>query len=109
LGSIRSGTHDFLNAEDIQALKPCVSEAIQSIETLATAKNGYGGAVAFMGVKRDKIEMLFVIPQARGTGIGRQLISCAVNKLNARYVDVNEQYSQAVGFLHIKNISLLPG
>jgi putative acetyltransferase len=51
-----------------------------------------------MGVERDKIEMLFVAPQARGTGIGRQLISYAVNELNARYVDVNEQNPQAVGF-----------
>jgi putative acetyltransferase len=91
-------THDFLTAKDIQALKPRVSEAIQSIETLAVAKNEYEIAVAFMGVERDKIEMLFVTPQARGTGIGRQLISYAVNELNARYVDVNEQNPQAAGF-----------
>jgi putative acetyltransferase len=84
--------------KDIQALKLCVSEAVQSIGTLVTAVNEYGIAVAFMGVERDKIEMLFVAPQARGTGIGRQLISYAVNELNARYVDVNEQNPQAIGF-----------
>ncbi|MDR1514339.1 MAG: acetyltransferase [Synergistaceae bacterium] len=93
-----AATHDFLAAKDIQALKPHVSEAIQSIETLAAAKNEHGIAVAFMGVERDKIEMLFVAPQARGTGIGRELISYAVDKLNARYVDVNEQNPQAAGF-----------
>jgi putative acetyltransferase len=93
-----AATHDFLNAENIQALKPSVSEAIQSIEMLVTANNEHGIAVAFMGVERDKIEMLFVTPQARGTGIGRQLISYAVDELNARYVDVNEQNPQAAGF-----------
>jgi putative acetyltransferase len=93
-----AATHDFLNIEDIQALKPCVSEAIKNIETLAIAKNEHGTAMAFMGVERDKIEMLFVMPQARGTGIGRQLVSYAVNELNARYVDVNEQNPQAAGF-----------
>jgi putative acetyltransferase len=93
-----AATHDFLTVKDIQALKPCVSEAIQSIETLATANNEYEVAAAFMGVERDKIEMLFVLPQARGTGIGRQLISYAVNELNMRYVDVNEQNLQAAGF-----------
>jgi putative acetyltransferase len=93
-----AATHDFLTARDTQALKPCVSEAIQSIETLVTANNEHGIVVAFMGAERDKIEMLFVMPQARGTGIGRQLISYAVNELNARYVDVNEQNPQAAGF-----------
>jgi putative acetyltransferase len=92
-----TATHDFLGMKDIQALMPAVYEAIQVIETLVTAKNN-GIAVAFMGVERDKIEMLFVMPQARGTGIGRQLISYAVNEMNASYVDVNEQNPQAAGF-----------
>jgi putative acetyltransferase len=91
-------THDFLTAKDIQALKPQVSKTIQNIETLVAAKNEHGTDVAFIGVERDKIEMLFVTPQARGTGIGRQLISYTVNELNARYVDVNEQNPQAAGF-----------
>jgi putative acetyltransferase len=93
-----AATHDFLTAHDIQALKPWVSEAMQAIETLVTAGNGDGVITAFMGVERDKIEMLFVAPRARGVGIGRQLISYAVNELNVRYVDVNEQNPQAAGF-----------
>ena len=51
-----------------------------------------------MGVERDKIEMLFVVPQMREKGIGRRLLSYAVNELNARYVDVNEQNPQAAVF-----------
>ena len=93
-----AATHDFLTAHDIQALKPWVFEAVQTIETLVTAGNGDGVITAFMGAERDKIEMLFVAPRARGTGIGRQLISYAVNELNIRYVDVNEQNPQAAGF-----------
>jgi putative acetyltransferase len=93
-----SATHDFLDAKDIQALKPVVYEAIQGVETLVTANDEHGIAAAFMGVERDKIEMLFVVPQMRGRGIGRQLVSYAVNELKARYVDVNEQNPQAAGF-----------
>jgi putative acetyltransferase len=93
-----AATHDFLGMKDIQALKPIVYEVIQSIETLAAVQNEYGIAVAFMGVERDKIEMLFVMPQARGRGVGTQLIFYAVNELNARYVDVNEQNPKAAGF-----------
>ena len=93
-----AATHDFLAAKDIQSLKPVVYEAIQDSETLVMAKNENGSAVAFMGIDRDKIEMLFVMPQMRGRGIGRRLISYAVDELNARYVDVNEQNPQAAGF-----------
>ena len=93
-----TATHDFLAAKDIQALKPVVYETIQGIETLVTAKNEHGIAAAFMGVERDKIEMLFVVPQMREKCIGRRLLSYAVNELNARYVDVNEQNPQAAGF-----------
>ena len=45
-----------------------------------------------------KIEMLFLHPQARGTGIGKQLLQYAVTQLGCTLVDVNEQNEQAVGF-----------
>jgi putative acetyltransferase len=44
------------------------------------------------------MKIKIVAPQARGTGIGGQLVLCAVNELKARYVDVNEQNSRAVSF-----------
>ncbi|MNL49918.1 putative N-acetyltransferase YjaB [compost metagenome] len=42
--------------------------------------------------------MLFVNPAARGRGIGKQLVTYAVQTLNVLYVDVNEQNPQAIGF-----------
>lgn len=51
-----------------------------------------------MGVHDSKIEMLFVDSNNRSNGIGKKLINYAINDLNAKFVDVNEQNTQGVGF-----------
>ncbi|MDC6657781.1 GNAT family N-acetyltransferase, partial [Leclercia adecarboxylata] len=52
----------------------------------------------FVGVADDRIEMLFIEPRARGTGIGKALLRHAIEVLGADALDVNEQNHQAVGF-----------
>ncbi len=44
------------------------------------------------------IEMLFVHADARGKDIGKTLLNYAVDNLGAKFVDVNEQNGQGVGF-----------
>lgn len=53
---------------------------------------------AFLAVKENKIEMLFVEPTAMRTGLGQMLINFALNKLAARYVDVNLENHSAIEF-----------
>lgn len=96
-GSVRS-THTFLKESDIQNLIPAVKEGVSQIEELFCTKDRHGHIKAFMGVENQKIEMLFVNPDVRGKGIGKDLMVYAINKLNARFVDVNEQNPLAVGF-----------
>jgi putative acetyltransferase len=50
--------------------------------------------------------MLFIHPASRGKGVGRCLVSYAVNQLGIRSVDVNEQNAQAVGFYYAMGFSL---
>ena len=52
----------------------------------------------FCGVHDGNIEMLFIAPEARGSGVGRLLVAYAINRQGARRVDVNEQNAQALGF-----------
>jgi putative acetyltransferase len=52
----------------------------------------------FISIIEQKIEMLFIHADARGQAIGRQLLDYAVSNLGARFVDVNEQNKQGVGF-----------
>lgn len=62
------------------------------MEYLILAEEESGGIAGFMGIQKERLEMLFLSPKERGKGIGRQL------KYGIREVTVNEQNPQAVGF-----------
>lgn len=51
-----------------------------------------------MGIAEGNLEMLFIDDNHRGTGIGKKLITYAIDNLQVTKVDVNEQNIQAVGF-----------
>lgn len=95
--SVRA-THDFLTEDNIQDLKPLVNQGLHTIPILCIAVDSQGNILGFMGVEENKIEMLFIAPEARGREIGRQLTAHAIEALNATLVDVNEQNPQAAGF-----------
>lgn len=95
--SVRA-THDFLTEQNIQSIKPLVRHGLENILVLCVARDNQDNILGFMGVEENKIEMLFVYPEAQGRGVGRQLIAYAIQSLNSTLVDVNEQNTQAVGF-----------
>ena len=90
-------THYFLNASDFISIK----EIVQSIDFSAfdlyclMHKTSVCG---FIGVADRKIEMLFLSPDYIGQGLGKQLLSFAIQNLQAFKVDVNEQNQKAVEF-----------
>lgn len=91
-------THDFLSEAAIIALKPMVRQGIDHVPGLFIASGENAVILAFMGIDADKIEMLFVSPPARGTGVGKALVSHAIADHGVCLVDVNEQNPQAIGF-----------
>ena len=95
--SVRA-THHFLKEEDIDTFKPLVQHQFLKAVDLYFTTDKQQSINGFLGVLNGKIEMLFIHPQARGTGIGKQLLQYAVTQLGCRLVDVNEQNNQAVGF-----------
>ena len=95
--SVRA-THDFLREEDIQKMKPLVRDEYLHLVTPFGVRDAAGRISGFIGVAGNKIEMLFVHPDARGRGIGGQLLAYATANLGTDEVDVNEQNGQAVGF-----------
>lgn len=92
-------THDFLSDEDFEFYKAHIPIYFQHV-SLYVYKNEKGQIKAFLGVTDDNIEMLFVDNESRGSGIGKILLDYAVNTLNARRVDVNEQNTQALKFYY---------
>jgi len=90
-------THDFLTEQDIQEYKPLILE--QYFEELQLFCIKQDETIAgFMGLDGFIMQMLFVDPEFRGTGIGKTLVTYAIDNFGTNAVDVNEQNQQAVGF-----------
>lgn len=90
-------THAFLQEKDISNLKPFVVKGVQEIQNLMIVYEN-NNAIGFMGIENEKVEMLFLKPECIGKGIGRQLITKAIQEYNISFVDVNEQNPNAVAF-----------
>ncbi|WP_299001825.1 GNAT family N-acetyltransferase [uncultured Shewanella sp.] len=95
--SVRA-THNFITEDDIAFFKPIIIEQAFPAVTLKCIKNKQGSILGFVGVHDAKVEMLFILNEARGQGIGQRLLRYAIEQLNVTKVDVNEQNPQAVGF-----------
>lgn len=100
--SVRA-THEFLAESDIEFFKPLIlNEYFDAVE-LRCAMNDAEEIVGFIGVAESNVEMLFVAPESFGNGIGKKLLEYAIEYLDAKLVDVNEQNTQAYKFYeHMK-------
>ena len=94
--SVRA-THLFLSEAEIRTIRAYVPDALRGVAHLVVAEEG-AEPVAFMGIEGHRLEMLFLAPQARGKGLGRQLLQYGMARYGVRELTVNEQNPQAVGF-----------
>jgi putative acetyltransferase len=94
--SVRA-THHFVAESDIQLFRGIVRDVLPAIQ-MACVRDKAGIVVGYIALNVPKIEMLFIHPDWRGHGVGRRLITYAVDELGATEVDVNEQNEQALGF-----------
>ena len=69
---------------------------------LVVAFSDQGIPVGFMGIDGTRLEMLFLSPDVRGTGLGRQLLQRGIRRYGVTSLCVNEQNPQALDFyLHM--------
>lgn len=54
--------------------------------------------IGFLGLTGRKVEMLFLLPDYIGNGLGKHLMDFATQELGADLVDVNEQNKHAAQF-----------
>lgn len=95
--SVRA-THLFLSEEYRKQIAATLPEALCSVSHLVVAINELEDPVAFMGIEGDRLEMLFLSPEERGKGLGRQLLELGIQSYSVKELTVNEQNPQARGF-----------
>lgn len=103
-------THHFLSVKDIDTLYPEVRDIYLPAAALWVVVEsgvirgfiGLGGSTVYTDTSYRKVEMLFVDPPARATGIGSALLDFASHRYGRLCVDVNEQNPEARGFYEAK-------
>jgi len=91
-------THLFLSDSEIKNISKYIPKALNSIAHLIVTVNDENMPVAFMGIEERKLEMLFISPQYRGKGLGKQLLHYGIENYSINELGVNEQNPQAKGF-----------
>lgn len=104
--SVRA-THDFLPDSYIELLRNLVLTRYLDAVMLICTRDKQQHITGFAGVAAGKIEMLFIAPQHRGEGLGKQLLHYAMEHLNADELDVNEQNPQALGFYYKQGFEVI--
>lgn len=91
-------THLFLSDEEVEQIAVYVPEALKEIPHLLVAAAPDGFPAAFMGIGGSKLEMLFILPEQRGKGLGSRMLRYGIRRYGIDEVCVNEQNPQAIGF-----------
>nr|WP_325180305.1 GNAT family N-acetyltransferase [uncultured Oscillibacter sp.] len=95
--SVRA-THTFLSGGEVETIKAYVPQALREVPRLIVGEDERGVPIGFLGADGQRLEMLFLLPQARGKGLGRALLQHGMDRYGLRELAVNEQNPQARGF-----------
>ena len=91
-------THTFLSNEEIENIKKYVPQALKEVEHLIVAEDENYKPIAFIGIEKNKLEMLFIKNSKRGKGLGKKLLNFGIEKYSVNELAVNEQNPEAKGF-----------
>lgn len=72
--SVRA-THHFLSDDEVRQIKTYVPQALNGAAHLLIAENEAGEPIAFLGTENHRLEMLFLSPEVRGKGIGKEIMN----------------------------------
>lgn len=92
-------THLFLSDDEINNIRQYVPQALKGVPVLVIEENENGNLVGFMGIADKMLEMLFILNECRGQGIGKQLLQYGIENYLINELAVNEQNPLAKGFV----------
>lgn len=91
-------THLFLSNSEIANIKRYIPQALENVSHLIVSETENQIPIAFMGIEENKLEMLFVLSEERGKGVGKSLLKYGIENYGVNELAVNEQNPRAKGF-----------
>lgn len=89
-------THHFLKPEEIDYYRPLILKYTLPQVDLYGIRNTQQELLAFIAIRDNKIEMLFVHPDYLRQKLGSSLLSLAINEHKCNRIDVNEENPDAL-------------
>ncbi len=80
-----------MSDSEIENIRQYVPQALEGIAHLIIIENNQKEPIAFMGIEKQKLEMLFISSEERNKGFGKQLIKYGIEKYGVNELVVNEQ------------------
>lgn len=94
--SVKS-THDFLSQKEIENIKTYVPQALCEVEHLLVIEKNQT-PFGFMGINKERLEMLFIASDMIGKGYGKKLLDYGIRHYFVNELCVNEQNPLARAF-----------
>ena len=96
----RKSTLDLntLTIDNIKILESHIKKDLINIENLILVKDENNSIIAFMGIEDNDLKMIFVDPSYKKMGLGKELVSLAIEKHNVNKISVMSPYLPSLNF-----------
>ncbi|MCQ2910582.1 MAG: GNAT family N-acetyltransferase [Clostridia bacterium] len=84
--------------ESMEEIKSNTEKMIKNIENLIIVKNDEENIIGFMGCENENLEMLYLHPDYKNQGIGKELINIAINNHNVNKAHIVKINTDGIDF-----------
>lgn len=84
--------------ESMEEIKNNTEKMIKNIENLIIVKNDEENIIGFMGCENENLEMLYLHPDYKNQGIGKELINIAINNHNVNKAHIVKINTDGIDF-----------
>lgn len=92
--------------EDMDEIRNNTETMIKNVENLIIVKNNDENIIGFMGCENENLEMLYLHPDYKNQGLGKELINIAINNHNVNKAHVMKINTSGIDF--IKHMGFIP-
>ena len=92
--------------KDIEEMNDNTEKMIKNIENLIIVKNNDENIIGFMGCEDENLEMLYLHPDYKKQGLGKELMNIAINNHNVSKAHIVKVNTDGIDFC--KHMGFIP-